>query len=435
MRPASTSPTGLLTLTGSISLVAVLILVVSRTPLGSPLFYTAVALATVAYGLMLARVFQRPATDRRLLLRAFLFALAFRIPLALSPVDAANDMVRYQWDGRVQRMGYNPYFVLPADPVMEGTHTEETARMPSRRARTPYPPAAQLFFRMVVSIKDSALAMKLAIVGCDVLTMLVLWRWLILTGRSEWLALAYAWNPLVVIEVAHSGHIDTVGAMWIAASAYWLARKRTGLSTVAFVLAVTTKLLPIVLAPLYIGRIRTRDAILGVALTAGLYLQFTEGGVLPFGAVPNVVAHIRFNGPLFSALAWMSTPQIAAAVAVLLGLAASAIARWKLHASHPAAWAWPMAISLTCAPVVYPWYLLYLTPFLFVRATMPLLVWTFTSLSTYIVWSIARHGGRWIVPGWVMVVEYGVPLAVTIGLVVINRRAMRSEASVTRASA
>jgi alpha-1,6-mannosyltransferase len=435
MRPASTSPTGLLTLTGSIYLVAVLILVVSRTPLGSPLFYTAVALATVAYGLMLARVFQRPATDRRLLLRAFLFALAFRIPLALSPVDAANDMVRYQWDGRVQRMGYNPYFVLPADPVMEGTHTEETARMPSRRARTPYPPAAQLFFRMVVSIKDSALAMKLAIVGCDVLTMLVLWRWLILTGRSEWLALAYAWNPLVVIEVAHSGHIDTVGAMWIAASAYWLARKRTGLSTVAFVLAVTTKLLPIVLAPLYIGRIRTRDAILGVALTAGLYLQFTEGGVLPFGAVPNVVAHIRFNGPLFSALAWMSTPQIAAAVAVLLGLAASAIARWKLHASHPAAWAWPMAISLTCAPVVYPWYLLYLTPFLFVRATMPLLVWTFTSLSTYIVWSIARHGGRWIVPGWVMVVEYGVPLAVTIGLVVINRRAMRSEASVTRASA
>ena len=50
---------------------------------------------------------------------------------------------------------------------MAHTHTEQTARMPSRRDRTPYPPAAQLFFRLVVSISDSTLAMKLALVACD----------------------------------------------------------------------------------------------------------------------------------------------------------------------------------------------------------------------------------------------------------------------------
>jgi alpha-1,6-mannosyltransferase len=413
-------PTLVLVATGSAYLLAVLVLVISRTPLGSPLFFAIVAIMALAFALTLANAGRLPAARPRLLLGAFAFALAFRIPLALAPVGADNDMIRYLWDGRVQRLGLNPYLVVPADPAMGVTHTPETATMPSRRARTPYPPAAQLFFRMVVSVKDSALAMKLAIVGCDLLTIIVLWRWLTVTGRNEWLALAYAWNPLVVIEAAHSGHIDAVGAMWLAASAYWLARRRTLLSTIAFVLAVATKLLPIVLAPLYVGRIRARDAILGAALMAALYLQFTEHATLPFGAVPSVVAHIRFNGPLFRALAWISTPQVAAAIAVLLGLVAAVVARWKLPGTHPAAWAWPMAISLASAPVVYPWYLLYIAPFLYVRETLPLLAWNFSALSTYVVWNISRHGGSWIVPGWVMVLEYALPMG--IALILASRK-------------
>ena len=127
----------------------------------------------------------------------------------------------------------------------------------------------------------ATLALLLALVACDVMTMIVLWRWLACTGRSEWLALAYAWNPLVVLEVAHSGHIDALGALWITASAYWLARRRTALASIAFVLAVATKLLPIVLVPLYWKRVRARDALAGSALLALLYLAFTRGGSLP----------------------------------------------------------------------------------------------------------------------------------------------------------
>jgi hypothetical protein len=59
--------------------------------------------------------------------------------------------------------------------------------------------------------------------------------------------------------------------------------------------------------------------------------------------------------------------------------------------------------------VIYPWYLLYLTPFLFTAATLPLTAWTCTVLSTYVVWHIARQGGRWVVPTGLMWIEYGVP--------------------------
>ena len=47
-----------------------------------------------------------------------------------------------------------------------------------------------------------------ALVGCDLLTIAVLWRWLVATRQNEWLVLVYAWHPLVILEISDSGHID-----------------------------------------------------------------------------------------------------------------------------------------------------------------------------------------------------------------------------------
>ena len=406
-------------------------LAVTKAPLGTPLFFACAALAIAVFAALLAAIWRAPAFKQRTFLIAILFAIAIRVPLAVSPVSGDNDMIRYVWDGRVQKLGINPYAVRPADPEVAFTHTDETRNMPSARARTPYPPAAQIFFRFVVTIHDSALAMKLALVACDLLTMLVLWRWLVVTGKSEWLTLAYAWNPLVVLEVAHSGHIDALGALWTVAAAFWLSRRKTGLATIAFVLAVATKLLPIVLAPLLWRRITLRDAFIGAGLFVLLYLPFASGTDVLFG-IQNVVQHIRFNGPLFRFFAGIASPEVAARIAVGLGLLIAAWARWKLPVENPAGWAWPMAVAIALAPVVYPWYLLYLTPFLLVPKTLPLITWSCSILLTYVVWELARSGGRWVVPPAVLVAEYGIVLVVFGGLIWWLRR--QSETPVTSES-
>lgn len=415
-----THPAGLIAVSGAIYLAAMIALAVTQARLGTPVFFACAGAGVAAFAAVLTVVWRAPRGRRGLFLIALLIALACRVPLAAGRVDNDNDMIRYLWDGRVQTLGINPYAVRPADPEVAFTHTDETRDMPSARARTPYPPAAQLFFRLVVTLQDSPRAMKLALVLCDLVTMLVLWQWLLATGRSEWLTLAYAWNPLVVLEVAHSGHIDALGALWIAAAAFWVSRQRTALGTIAFVLAVATKLLPIVLLPLLWRRITLRDALVGTALFVLLYLPFASGADVLFG-VQNVVQHIRFNGPVFGFLAHRLSPDLAARIALGAGLLTAAWCRWKLEPDDPAAWAWPMAVAIACAPVIYPWYLLYLTPFLLLPTTVPLIAWSCSVLLTYVVWEIARTGGRWIVPVPVLWAEYLAVLTVTVAAILAVR--------------
>ena len=404
----------ILTLSGLAYVSAILVLVVSKAPLGSGIFVGVVAVTAAAYAAILVRVWHEPRASGRLLRTAFIFALAFRIPLAVAPVGVDNDMVRYLWDGRVQHLGYNPYRVLPADPALAHTHRNGSALMPSRHDRTPYPPAAQLFFKFVVSISDTTLAMKLALMACDLLTAIVLWRWLVYMQLSPWLVLTYAWNPLVVLEVSHSGHIDALGALWLVSAAFWLTRRRTLLATIGFVLAVTTKLVPIVLLPLLVGRIRRQDAVAGLLLAGALYVPFSSGSDIPLGAVPNVIQSVRFNAPIFTVVGALTSPKAAAAFALTAGLAVAIWARRRLSERDPAAWAWPMAVTIACAPVVYPWYILYLSPFLFSAATLPLMVWTISILSVYEVWRQSRLGGRWRPAAWVMALEYGAVVAASV---------------------
>jgi hypothetical protein len=415
------APTRTLILAGCLLLISTLLLAITQARLGSPLFWPFAATIGISQLVALVAVL-RAEPPRRWLWITLGFAIACRVPLMVGPVNYDSDMVRYVYDGRVQRFGYNPYAVVPSDPALAHTHTEDTIRMPSRHARTPYPPAAQIFFRLMVTAWESARVMKMVLTLLDIWTIFLVLQWLRATGRNEWMVIGYAWNPLVILEVAHSGHIDALGAFWIALCALWMARRRTALASVAYTLAVATKLLPIVLAPLFIGRVRIRDIALGAGAMALLYLPYMSAGTMPLGAVPNVVAHIRFNSPIFRPLAWLATPSGAAAFALAAGLAAAAWARWKLDDGNPAAWAWPMAIALASAPVIYPWYLLYFTPFLVSAATLPLSVWTWTVIPVYLVWEWAQYGARWRVPNWLMVVEYG---AVVVAIAVIAWRSRR----------
>jgi len=176
---------------------------------------------------------------------------------------------------------------------------------------------------------------------------------------------------------------------------------------VGFALAVAVKLLPIVLLPLYWKRVRIRDAALGVIIAGLLYVPFLDHGHIPIGSLGTYVQLFRFNDPVFAALEQVAPREIVAGLAVLAGFLTATWLRRRSPDLSPDLYAWPMAASLLCAPVVYPWYLLWLLPFLTSTSTLPIIIWTMSIIPTYIVWHLRTLGLPWSVPGWITLLEYG----------------------------
>ncbi len=139
--------------------------------------------------------------------------------------------------------------------------------------------------------------MKLFFVFFDLATLGVLVGLLRWADRPVGWALAYAWCPLVLKEVANSGHLDSLAvfltllAVALAARAYCPARSRTFAeheqvrspvlmlaAAVVLGLAVGAKLYPLVLAPLLLGTY-ARLAGLGRALLPTLCFLVTTAAV------------------------------------------------------------------------------------------------------------------------------------------------------------
>jgi hypothetical protein len=388
---------------------------------GGPYFNASLALAGIVYLLAVRELFATQEFSRRVVIFGLVLAAVWHVQFLRLPVGPDDDIHRYVWDGRLQRLGYNPYLVIPGDPAAQALHTPETRNLNNSNLPSLYPPGAELFFRAVTAIRESTFALRVAFVVCDFAIVLLLLDLLRRGRQGAHLVLAYAWNPLLAIEVAGSGHIDIVGALFLVVSVAALGRRWRATAAIALGLAIAIKLLPIVLLPLYWKRVRVRDALLATALVTLLYVPFLNHGHIPTGSLGTYVQTFRFNGPVFAALDQVAPPQMLIGLAVLAGLV---IATWLKRAApewSPDLLVWPLAVSLLCAPAVFPWYLLWLLPFLTSTSTMLIAVWTVAIIPTYVNWHLRTLGRPWgALPGWVMPLEYGC-VAVVAAIIALRR--------------
>lgn len=405
---------------GAILLVALLLCSRKFSDVGAPAFIVPLIIAGIAYLLAIREFFITPNFPRHIVAIGLVLAALWHLPFLVQPPGPDDDVHRYVWDGRVQRLGYNPYIAVPSDPSLAALHTAETRALNNPEVPSPYPPGAELFFRAVTAIHESVFALKIAFVICDFAIVFVLLDILRRTGQPAHWILAYAWNPLLPIAVAGSGHVDIFGALLLVVSFAALDRRWRTLAAVSFALAVAVKFLPIVLLPLYWKRVRVRDAALAAAAVGLMYVPFLNHGRIPFGSLATFVQRFRFNDPVFAVLEHVASPQLVAALAVLVGIFTAIWIRAKSPAHSAQAFAWPMAASLLCAPVVYPWYLLWLLPFVRSTSAVPLIIWTVSIISTYYVWHLRTLGHPWAVPGWIMLLEFG-SVALAAAIIVIRR--------------
>jgi hypothetical protein len=410
---------------GAILLVALAVCSRNFSRTGEPSFIIPLAVAGVAYLLAIREFFSTPEFPKHAIVLGLALAAFWHLLFLSLPPGSDDDIHRYVWDGRVQRLGYNPYVLVPNDPALAALHTSETRTLNNPDVPSPYPPGAELFFRAVTAIRESTFALKVAFVVCELLIVCVLLDVLRCTGQGAHWVLAFAWHPLLATDVAGSGHIDILGVLMLLVSAAALVRRWRATAAVALGLAVAVKLLPIVLLPLYWKRVRVRDGALAAFVLGLLYIPFLNHGRISFGSLRTYVQVFRFNDPVFATLERVIAPQVVAGLAVLVGVLAGIWMRRMSAKWYSDSFAWPMAASLLFAPVVYPWYLLWMLPFVRSTSTLPIIIWTVSIIPTYCVWHLRTLGLPWLVPGWVTLVEYG-SIAVAAAIIALRRRYRRT---------
>lgn len=224
------------------------------------LFLAYFTIACLAYLMAVWRL----ARDRLPLSLIWGLALLFRLVLLASPLALSDDIYRYLWDGRLLSQGVTPYAWVVDDPVLDAYETPLRASVNHAWMASPYLPAAQAVFAVVERIApQNIMAYRILAILLDLAV-----GWLVmglfgLFSLPRRRVLIYLWSPLVVIEFAHSAHIDVWMLFLILLSFWLLARARPGsaaenrwlsASVISFGAAVLTKGIPLLLTPLFLRR-------------------------------------------------------------------------------------------------------------------------------------------------------------------------------------
>jgi alpha-1,6-mannosyltransferase len=231
-------------------------------------------LAIVATGLA-----ERAPPDRALWLIVGIGILLRAYVLAFDPL-LSSDIYRYVWDGRVQAAGINPYRYFPAHEALAFLRDETIFPHINRAdfAVTIYPPVAQFFFLIVTRIGESVATMRLAVLGCEFVTVTLIILLLRRMNRPVTRVIAYLWHPLPLWEIANSGHVD---ALMVALMLLGLWIAVTGHALRGAVLIAFSMLVKPIAAPALAGIWRPWDLkmpLVVIAVVALCYLPYLSVG-------------------------------------------------------------------------------------------------------------------------------------------------------------
>lgn len=241
-------------------------------------------------------------------------AVLLRVPAWLAPPVHSDDVFRYVWDGRVSRAGINPYRYAPDDPALAHLRDGEAApvatgvergaarptsgagvypRINNRDLPTIYPPAAQLLFLVAALVPGPPLlGIKLALAACDlgVLALLLLLAGRL--GRDSRGAIAWAWSPLVVVEIAQNAHLEPLPLLGIVGALYARAFGHAGRAGALLGLAAAAKLVG---APLLVALRSPRAWVAAGLACVVLALPFASAGRAMAGSTGEFARRWRSN--------------------------------------------------------------------------------------------------------------------------------------------
>ena len=330
--------------------------------------------------------------------------LGARLALIWAPPSLSTDAYRYVWDARVARAGIDPYAYAASARELEPLRDSEIFPKLNHPAwRTIYPPGAQAFFQAVYRVRpDSVRAMKWAVGLAELIGLVTVLGCLAAGGRPLSQIIVYAWNPLVLVEVWGMGHLDGLVVPAVAGAAWATMRSRHAVAGGLLAIGALVKLYPMALLVLlptvaWPGAIGT----FATVFLAG-YAPWLFAGTPALGSLHRYMAEEYFNPGLLRPI--VESPAVALLVAVLWMFAVRLSRRDDPLPSR----AVPLVGGLLLlSPNIFPWYAVWLVPFLAFAPSVPWIAFTGTVVLAYAFFLQQP----WAVPAWARVLELA-PLGV-----------------------
>jgi hypothetical protein len=340
-----------------------------------------------------------------------------RLVLVAVPTFTTSDVERYLWDGHLALVGFDPYRVAPADPVVAGLRAAWLPRGVHDDLATLYPPGALGLFgvaalagpatgRLAWKLVTTAASLAMLWAGCRVLRS---------RARERHLALI-AFSPLLVLEGGVGAHVDVVAGAALVLGLSCLDAERPAKAGRWLGAGFLVKFVPALAAlPLAVCCQRPGRLVSGMLLTAATgYGLAVLSGLFPVGSL-GAARWWRFGSPIWSALEPVVGTERMGGIAVAIGVSVLAVALVVARTGRQAVGIQlALAAPLVASPVVYPWYLVPLAPLVALAPSAMALAWLSTLPLTYEVIDRWDAGGVWEPRAWPLAA-----IATTVGIAAV----------------
>ena len=346
-------------------------------------------------------------SNRGLLTVILLGSILFRLTLLFSPPSLSDDLYRYVWDGRMQNAGINPYLYSPNASEIASFRDEFYPGINNKPISTIYPPLTEFAFWLVDALWHSPYAMKVFFTLCDlgiVALVLGLLRYLRL---PESRVLIYAWNPLILVEVAGSGHSDPLAVVLLLMALLAVVKRKPAGAIILLALSFVAKFFSVVLIPAFYQSIRrVRPFFLFPLLILLFYLPYATAGKQLFHGLLVYSDKWRFNDSLFTLFLYL-TGSLSYSKALIGSLFLLAVLIRIFQPPDPIKTAFVLiGAYLLLTPTFQPWYMVWIIPFL---CLFPNPAWILLSglvMASYHVLILFAQVGIWKEAEWIRLVQF-----------------------------
>jgi alpha-1,6-mannosyltransferase len=346
--------------------------------------------------------------------KAMIFwGVAIALRLIALPLAPSEDLWRYQWEGKIQSAGLNPYVIAPDDPKLDEIRQSfPESHNINRNARSMYPPGAELLFAAFNRISERPLFYKLLFALADLAAVALLLRLIGGNARHE-NAAWYAWNPLIAYSFAGAAHFDSLMILPMLGGIIFLLRSETNgrgnwveplLAAICFGIAISINAVTVLLLLPCIFALRLRAVVLPIALAIPALLSLPYGfpSVRIWSSIGELNHLTRLNDLFWWVIeetVWPNPHQMNYRYSVIIVVCAIAVSLFFVR-NWKRGMLWVLGTVLVLSPVFNPWYCTWILPLATWRRAYAWHVLSVTVFAYYLFWNERLFQLPWHAEPW-----------------------------------